>query len=651
MKKFNKIMFIVLSFFMVVNLTACDFGGLGQLIEDIQNSIKYDDKITNISVSGPNTVEVGKTINLQATVSPLTSNQSVSWESLNRAIAQVDSNGNVTGVNPGKATIRVTSNKSSVYKDVVVVVTESLVEPTNIKINGPSQVYVGSKNTYQIQTTPEVANHTVTWSSSDEEVATISYTGELKALKIGTVIITAKYNDNISDQFQVTIVSKTENPQKISLKGYSEIFVDEVATIEYSILPTDAIDLLTWSSNDETICTVDASGRVKGCSVGKATITAKSTIDASVYATFNIEVLNKPSFENNNMSLQDTIKTVINYNKKSVFGVVNYQYNSLTGANEKKSIGSGFIYKAYAMLNDGTKVDDVSTISDLNSVNKYCYYLITNRHVVEDSSEIKVYIGEFDKYIDAQVCGYDNKIDVAVVYFEYCDYYRPCVIADSSTVETGDFVIALGNPEGLEYYDSATLGIVSSPERYYSEDTDNDNVNDWDQVYIQHDCAINPGNSGGPLFNLKGEVIAINTMKFSSVDIDNMGFSIPSNNFMTVVPLLEKGETIERPLLGVSIIQVKNALSGNKIYISNTEYIDLPTGLNYGLYISEVTQGGTAQKAGVQVGDIILSFDGVDLLEGYQVRVVLAKYIIGSGEKAVLEVYRNNKVIKLEVTF
>ena len=652
MKNIYKVLILILSLFVLVNMSACDMNSLGQLLEDIKNSTQLDSSITNVSISGPTDVRVGETITLKASVDPITSNQEVVWQSSNPKIATVDKNGVVLGIAPGKVTIRATSSASTVYKEVVVSVSQSIVEPTSITINGSSEVYVGSKSKYTITTVPEIANNTVSWSVSDQAVAKINYEGVLETLKVGTVTITATYSETVKATLEVSVIAKTETPQKISIKGYDEIYVNEVTTLDYNIIPSSAIDLLTWTSSNESVASVDTKGRVKGLSSGTTTITATSVSDNKVYASKEITVLDEVSLENiEEKSLQEQIKTVINYNRKSVFGIVNYKYNVTTQENEKSSIGTGFIYKASAVLNDGTVVDDPSTITDLDSVSKYCYYVITNRHVVKGNEQIKIYIGEYDKYIDASVCGMDDIIDVAVVYFEYCDYFKPLILGNSEKVETGDFVIALGNPEGLEFYDSATLGIVSNPERYYSEDSDGDNVNDWDQLYIQHDCAINPGNSGGPLFNLKGEVIAINTMKLSATDIDTMGFSIPNHSFMTVVPLLEKGETVQRPLLGVSIMQIKDAMTGNKIYISNTEYITLPEGLNYGLYVSDVTVGGTAYRAGVLAGDIILSLDGVDILEGFQVRMVLGRFIIGSGQTAVIEVYRNGQVMKLEVTF
>lgn len=648
MKK-NKIIILILALFIAINLSACDFGGLGQLIEDIQNST---DNITSIQITGPDSVEMGKTITLSSSVEPSTASQKVVWESLNPNIAVVDSNGVVYGIAPGKARIRVTTESSTIYKEVTVTVLESTVEPTSITIVGKSEVYLGNQENYTITTIPEVAKDTVTWSSSDENIATINYQGLLTTVSVGNVTITAKYSDEVTATFEVSVIAKTIKPQKISIKGYSDIYVDEVATLDVNLLPSDAIDLLVWTSSDSNVATVDSKGRVKGISAGTVTITVTSAVDNSVYANMEIEVLEEVNLDNNaELTLQEQIKNVINYNRKSVFGILNYKYNTTTGANEKSSVGSGFVYKSLAILNDGTIVDDPTSITDLDSISTYGYYLITNRHVVKGNNELKIYIGEYDKYIDATLCGYDDKIDCAVVYFEHCDYVKPLTIGDSEEVETGDFVVALGNPENVEFYDSATLGIVSNPKRYYSVDTDGDNTNDWDQLYIQHDCAINPGNSGGPLFNLKGEVIAINTMKLSAIDIDTMGFSIPSSSFMTVVPLLERGEEIQRPLLGVSILQVKDASSENKFYISETEYIELPQGLNYGLYVSQVTPGSTADRAGVLPGDIILSMDGVDILEGFQVRLVLGRFIVGSGQTTIIEVYRNDQVIKLEVTF
>ena len=649
----NKIIYIVVLILLLsFTSVACNSEGLGDLLDQINNSTIVDGSIQSISISGLSEVEVGNSITLTATVSPTTASQKVTWSTSNSKVATVDTNGKVTGVSSGKATIKATSQQnSSVYKTFLVIVNESSVEPTSISIVGDTTIYVGNTSSYTIATTPENSNSKVTWSSSDEEIATVSYDGVVRAIKAGKFTLTATYSESLSATLEITVANKTVLPQKLSLKGYNYIYVNEVNTIEYSVLPSNAIDTVIWSSSDEEVATVDSKGRVKGIKEGEVTITATSTASLTVKASITIKICNEPILVDNEQdSLQYQIKDVVNYVRKSVFGVVNYQYSRETNALEKKSIGSGFVYKVYAILNDGTKVTDISTISDMNQINKYCYYLLTNRHVVEESEMLKIYIGEYDKYIDATLCQYDDKVDVAVVYFEFHDYIKPLTLANSESVETGDFVLAMGNPESLDYYDSTTLGIVSNPLRYVSTDTDGDNVYDWDQAYIQHDAAINPGNSGGPLFNLMGEVVGINTMKLASVDIDTMGFSVCNSSYIDLLSLLEEGIKPERALLGVSVLEVRNASNG-KLYTSQTTYIEIPTGLNYGLYVNSVTSGQTADKAGVKQGDIILSIDGIDLKEGYQVRIALGKFIVGSGNTTVLEVYRNNQVINLTITF
>jgi len=118
---------------------------------------------------------------------------------------------------------------------------------------------------------------------------------------------------------------------------------------------------------------------------------------------------------------------------------------------------------------------------------------------------------------------------------------RPLEFADSNYLKKGMFAIAIGNPSGYEFYGSTTFGIISHPLRYISEDTNGNGTDDAENEYIQHNVAINPGNSGGPLINMDGKIIGINTMKFVSQDIDNMGFSIPSNVVTNLIPDLEAG--------------------------------------------------------------------------------------------------------------
>ena len=163
------------------------------------------------------------------------------------------------------------------------------------------------------------------------------------------------------------------------------------------------------------------------------------------------------------------------------------------------SSGSGVIYKREEL-----KKGDVIT--------GYKYYVITNRHLVIDEYNnnkeciMYIYFGEDGTEIKAEILGYDDKVDIALITFESHEYIQPIEWGDSTKIEKGDFVIAIGTPVELVYHETATLGIISYTLRYLPTDIDNDDVTDFYESFIQHDAAINPGNSGGPLLNVNGEM-------------------------------------------------------------------------------------------------------------------------------------------------
>ena len=284
----------------------------------------------------------------------------------------------------------------------------------------------------------------------------------------------------------------------------------------------------------------------------------------------------------------------------------------------------------------------------LHTYIKYYYYLITNRHVVQGSDKLAVYFYSSDKEVPATLIHYDSKVDMAVLGFYYDEFIKPLNFADSSVLQSGNTVIAIGNPEGFEFSSSATSGIVSYPLRYVSEDTDGDNVNDWDSAYIQHDAAINPGNSGGPLLNMYGDVIGINTMKFASYDIDNMGFSIPSSTVLELIPYLEKSLTPTRAALGVQVIAVRDLIKGG--LINNEEYASAK-GLEVGLFVQSVSENSVAYIGGIKANDVIISFNNVELKSSIQLRAELNKVIVGNGSPIEVCVIRNGEKVTLTLEF
>lgn len=323
---------------------------------------------------------------------------------------------------------------------------------------------------------------------------------------------------------------------------------------------------------------------------------------------------------------------------------------SLITSEDTESIGSGVIYKREEVLNSENKLIG------------YNYYVVTNRHVITGSSssyqyKAYAYLGEEDVEIEAEIIGSDPKVDIALVKFQHTKLIQPVEFADSDTVKKGQFAIAIGNPDGYEYYGSVTFGIVSGELRYVSEDLDSDGTNDFTATYIQHDVTINPGNSGGGLFTIDGKLIGINTMKIVDDKIDNMGFAIPSNVVKSILEkYLEVGKTPERPRIGMTGIAVRNitnavsAQNNLKEIPSIIEYSGIKP---YGIYVVGITGNSSISNSPIKVHDIILEFDGIKLTNMNILSANLnglTKYFIGTEVEVTYYSRSQNKVLKTKIT-
>ncbi|MDD4056464.1 MAG: trypsin-like peptidase domain-containing protein [Bacilli bacterium] len=346
---------------------------------------------------------------------------------------------------------------------------------------------------------------------------------------------------------------------------------------------------------------------------------------------------------------EDLITAAVEKTSPAIIGVSNYERGKL-GLYGLSATGSGVIYECEATYDDGVTTGSCSDTMDSDNVMKYTYWAVTNRHVVasEVDNYIKVYLGEEEIKISADVLGYDDKVDLAVIAFEHTKYIQPVEFADSNLVQRGNFAIAIGNPNGYEFYGSATFGIVSFPKRYMSDDTDDDGISDWDSEYIQHDVAINPGNSGGALINIEGKLIGINTLKLVSEDTDNMGFAIPSNLVQELIPILERGEKPTRQTLKISVFDVKVLKNPEDYPGAEVPEISGLEEINFGLYVAAVEITGPAYGY-LQEGDIILKFEGVEIKNTQTFRSILNNIL--EGETATIEIYRGQETITVVIPF
>jgi serine protease Do len=214
-------------------------------------------------------------------------------------------------------------------------------------------------------------------------------------------------------------------------------------------------------------------------------------------------------------------------------------------------------------------------------------HVVTNAHVVEDADEVRVRLRD-EREFTATIIGRDSKLDLALLKIDDKDALPNVHLGDSESLRVGEAVVAVGNPFGLGH--SVTLGIVSAKARSIGAGPYDD--------FIQTDASINPGNSGGPLFNLRGEVIGINTAIRAGAD--GIGFAIPINVLKDVVGQLKDKGFVERGKLGLAFQPVTAEIA---------RALDLPAAS--GALVSEITPGGAASKAGLRDGDVIVAVDDV----------------------------------------
>ena len=228
-----------------------------------------------------------------------------------------------------------------------------------------------------------------------------------------------------------------------------------------------------------------------------------------------------------------------------------YEKNSLAAAVDK-------IYDAVAMVSAYQNDTLISTGSAFvyKTDNNYGY-LLTNYHVVEGADSVTLTMSD-DTEAEATVLGGDEYLDLAVLRVDKSNVSMVANIGNSEDMNLGDTVFTVGTPMGEEYRGTVTSGILSGKDRMVSVSVSNSNSNDWVMRVLQFDASINPGNSGGPLLNANGEVIGICSLKLVDDEIEGMGFAIPIEYAMNHIESLEKGEEIEWPVLGVSMVNAND---------------------------------------------------------------------------------------------
>lgn len=305
----------------------------------------------------------------------------------------------------------------------------------------------------------------------------------------------------------------------------------------------------------------------------------------------------------------NTIKSAVEKIYDAVVYVESYQNGKSIGS------GTGFVYKK----------DDKSG------------YIITNNHVIESATNVKI-TNNSGQTVDATVLGSDEYADIAVLSISSDAVMAVAEVGNSTALELGDTLFTVGSPLGIDYMGTVTKGILSGKDRTVEVSLSNGG---FLMEVIQTDAAINPGNSGGPLCNVNGEVIGVNSLKLVQDEIEGMGFAIPIEMVMATVDKLEKGQELQRPYLGVSMLDVTETFS---LYRNG---IIVPDDVENGIVVVTVENGSPASISGLQKGDILLEFDGEQITSIAHFRFMLYKHTVGDTIK--LRYYRDGKIKDIEI--
>lgn len=340
--------------------------------------------------------------------------------------------------------------------------------------------------------------------------------------------------------------------------------------------------------------------------------------------------------------------TKVNKNKADLNGAATKAYNSVQGAvvsviNKQKiqqGNGSLGIFGLYSngdssSANDSGKLETASEGSGvIYKKDGKSAYIVTNNHVVKGSNALQVIMSN-GKKVDAELVGTDAATDLAVLKINSANVTTVAEFGNSNSIAAGQDVLAIGSPMGSEYANTVTKGIVSAKNRTLKAGTDGTLTS-----VIQTDAAINSGNSGGPLINMAGQVIGINSMKLSSDNqgssIEGMGFAIPSNEVVTIINQLIKNGKIDRPALGIGMVDLSNVTTDQQRSV-----LKLPSSVSRGVVIMQVASGSAADSAGLKQYDVITQLGDHKVTNSSSLKAALYKYKVGDTAKVTY--YRNGK--------
>lgn len=300
-------------------------------------------------------------------------------------------------------------------------------------------------------------------------------------------------------------------------------------------------------------------------------------------------VENVSKLEYSETSIADSVDKV----KDAVVVVMSYKNNI------QISTGTGFVYK---------KDGDTS-------------YIMTNNHVIDGADKVQLILDDGNT-IDATVVGGETYSDIAVLTSTSDKLTTVIEIGDSSESRVGDTVFTVGSPMGEEYRGTVTKGTLSGKDRLVAVSFSG-TTSDYYMKVLQTDAAINPGNSGGPLLNINGEVIGVNSLKLVEDEIEGMGFAIPIEDALNYAETLESGNTVERPYVGIGMLDITDQ------YYLWQNGISIPNNITEGVAILTVENNSPASNAGIQKGDIIIKLNDTDISSVAEFRYELYKHNVG----------------------
>ena len=436
----------------------------------------------------------------------------------------------------------------------------------------------------------------------------------------------------------------------MSEERFDENMNEEIVIEEDEVLETETVEEPVIEPSEPIVMGVEEIPEKKKSKTGKIAVIVAGAILFGVVsgALFGFTNTVVSKFVSNRFQLQQT-KTFLTKSDSdspvsAVADIVEECMPSIVSISSKSVTEVMTFFGVYQKENMGSGSGIVIGKNDTEVL------IVTNYHVVADSTELSVMLSHVELPTDAQglqkiddkdilkakVKGYDSDKDLAVISINLADLsqeqlskIKVATIGDSSKVRAGERVVAIGN--SLGYGQSVTEGIISATKRAVTLQSQTANGATVTNTFIQTDAAINPGNSGGALLNMNGEVIGINSVKIAASGVEGMGYAIPISDVEEIIGELMVRETRDvvdedkQGFLGVTIADVSSEVAS--LY-----------GMPEGVFVDSVSEGSAAQKAGIKKGYIITKFDGYTVKTGAQLQERLTFYKAGEKKKITVQV-------------